>query len=328
MGSFHVENPQRIQAILDLIETDLAFSWEKIVPRPAQEEEILWVHTQSHYDRIRSTASKERVILDPDTSTSALSFETALLAAGGVLSAIDLIQENKADNCYVPVRPPGHHAEAARAMGFCLFNNIAIGAEYLLRKFTAEKILIVDWDLHHGNGTQNSFYRRDDVLYFSTHQSPHYPGTGHWQDIGIDTGTGFNINIPLGAGKNDADYFHIFKQVLAPITLAYNPDFILVSAGFDIAASDPLGGMEISAQGFAALTAILKDLARECCSGKLLLVLEGGYDLAALQQGTKQMLIQLSGTGSKPQVKRNISPETGSELEPALKLFQKYWPVM
>jgi len=328
MGSYHVENPQRIKVILDMIETGLSFDWEKITPRAAHEEEILWVHTQAYYDRIRSTAGKERVKLDPDTSTSALSFETAKLAAGGVLQAVDYIQEKKIRNSFVPVRPPGHHAEASRAMGFCLFNNIAIGAEYLIQKFSAKKILIVDWDLHHGNGTQNFFYRRNDVLYFSTHQSPFYPGTGHWQDIGIAAGAGYNINIPLEAGKNDADYIYIFKQILTPITLAYKPEFILVSAGFDIADSDPLGGMQVSTAGFAGLSAVLMDLAEQCCQGKLLLVLEGGYDLEALKQGTKQMLDQLSGTGRKPQIISTLSPETGLELEPAVNMFQKYWPVM
>ena len=325
MGSFHVESPKRIAVILDMIETEISFPYLKIEPRTATEEEILWNHTAAYLDILKKTAGQERVVLDPDTSTSALSYETALLAVGGMFQSLDSILAGDINNAFAPVRPPGHHAESGRAMGFCLFNNIALAAEYLIRKKGQQRILIIDWDLHHGNGTQNSFYHRKDVLYFSTHQFPHYPGTGHWKETGTDSGQGYTVNIPLSPGKNDADYLYIFRNILAPIAAQFKPDTILVSAGFDIAASDPLGGMGITAAGFGALTAEVKDLAQKLSQDRLLIALEGGYDLHALRQGAKEMLLQLSGTAGKPDVAPFPSPRLERELEPAIAHLKSFW---
>ncbi len=325
MGSFHVENPKRLEVILDMIDREITFPYYQIKPRPAAEEELLWIHTQEHVDRIRSTAGKASVFLDPDTSTSPLSFETARLAAGGLMQSLEHILAGDIRNALAPVRPPGHHAEAHRAMGFCLFNNVAIAAEWLIRAAGLSKILIVDWDLHHGNGTQNSFLGRSDVLYFSIHQFPHYPGTGHWTESGTGQGEGFTLNIPLHPGKSDAEYLYIFQNILAPAARQFAPEAILVSAGFDVAAADPLGGMDITAQGFAALTHELMVLAQDLCEGRLLVALEGGYDLQALASGTREVLGRLSGAVKKPALEGGASPQLLQELAPALDHFRQFW---
>jgi len=327
MGAFHVESPRRIEAIYQMVEKEISFPYLEIKPRPAQEKEIQMVHSSSYIQVIKETSGKERVILDPDTSTSPRSFEVALLAAGGLLTAIDSIIEGKIQNGFALVRPPGHHAEASRAMGFCLFNNVAIGAEYLIKKYSLKRILIVDWDLHHGNGTQHSFQNRNDVLYFSTHQFPHYPGTGYWDETGQGAGEGFTVNVPLTPDKTDEDYLFIFRKILSPIAAAYKPEFILVSAGFDIYQDDPLGGMRISHKGFGALTCELLSLAHDICQDRLLFTLEGGYDLLGLQQGIKHVLLQLGGEGEPPEVKEEASPFTQKELAPVFQTQKKYWAI-
>jgi len=325
MGTFHVETPQRIQVIYQMIEEKIKFPFLEIEPRPATEEELLFIHTPVYVKSIKSTAGKDRVHLDPDTSTSARSYEVALLAAGGVLKAADLIMQGKIQNGFALVRPPGHHAEASRAMGFCLFNNIAIGAAYLLKKHGLKRILIVDWDLHHGNGTQHSFADSAEVLYFSTHQFPHYPGTGHWSEVGNGKGEGYTVNVPLHSGKTDSDYIFIFEKILHPIITEYKPEFVLVSAGFDIYEGDPLGGMQISKEGFAALTNALMELAGEYAQNRILFTLEGGYNLQGLQDGVEQVLYQLSGEGSKPSIGPIASASTERELAPVIKIQRKYW---
>ncbi|MGD8539953.1 MAG: histone deacetylase [Candidatus Aminicenantes bacterium] len=327
MGDFHPESPKRLDAIYRMIDEDITFPFLTVEPRAATEEEVQWIHTASYVSAIKATSGKERVVLDPDTSTSAHSYEVALLAAGGVLKAIELILKSEVQNGFAFVRPPGHHAEASRAMGFCLFNNVAIGAEYLLKKCGQKQVLILDWDLHHGNGTQNSFYARNDVLYFSTHQFPHYPGTGHWSETGEGEGEGFTINIPLSPGKRDGEYLYIFDKILNPIADKFQPDFILVSAGFDIYEGDPLGGMQITSEGFGALAHNLLGLADKHCNERILFVLEGGYNLKGLSEGSKEVLFQLSGKKTKPDISASATPETQQELRPIFENLQKYYPV-
>ncbi len=325
MGAYHVENPQRIEAIYRMLEKEISFPYTEIEPRPADVKEIQMVHSSSYIESIKETSGKERIQLDPDTATSARSYEVALLAAGGLLTAIDLVMEGKIHNGFALVRPPGHHAEASRAMGFCLFNNVAIGAEYLVKKFRIKRILILDWDLHHGNGTQHSFYHRKDILYFSTHQFPHYPGTGHWEETGQDKGTGFTVNVPLSGGKTDGDYLYIFKKILSPIVSEYKPEFILISAGFDIYKADPLGGMQITEEGFGALTSELMILAHEFSKDRILFTLEGGYDLQGLREGVKQVLFHLGGKGKKPEIREETSPNTEKELAPVFETQKQFW---
>jgi acetoin utilization deacetylase AcuC-like enzyme len=328
MGPGHPESPARLKAIYEMLEKDEALSSYPIIePRPATEAEVELIHTNDYFDHVRRTAGRPRVILDPDTSTSPKSFETALLAAGGLLKAGELIMQGKLENAFALVRPPGHHAEASQARGFCIFNNVAIAARHLIESFGLDRILIVDWDLHHGNGTQHSFEERNDILYFSTHQYPHYPGSGHWSEVGRGKGEGFTVNVPLSPGKSDGDYLMIFDRLLAPIASAYAPQFILVSAGFDIFSGDPLGGMEVSVEGFGALAAAVVEMARPSARGRVLCALEGGYNLAGLREGVRQALLALAGSPPLLKVRPSISAATQSELAPVFRTQKKYWPV-
>jgi acetoin utilization deacetylase AcuC-like enzyme len=248
-------------------------------PRPATGEEIARVHDREYVGLIRETAGRATA-LDPDTFTSPDSFEVALLAAGAVLGAVEHVLDGSGTRALAMVRPPGHHAERNRAMGFCLFNNVAIAAAHA-RSRGLSRVAIVDYDVHHGNGTQWSFYEDPSVLFISSHQFPFYPGTGAANEIGRGTGTGFTVNFPLEAGATDADYERVYvaaEQVLNE----FHPELILVSAGYDAHADDPLGGMRVTTSQFARITARIAAVADACCSGRLVLVTEGGYDLKAL----------------------------------------------
>lgn len=328
MGDFHPESPRRLEVIYKMLEEDKDLPPLILVaPRPAEENEICLIHTKSYFEAIKETAGRERVFLDPDTSTSSRSFEAARLAAGGLLEASGLVMKGELENGFALVRPPGHHAEASAAKGFCIFNNVAVAAQYLIQKHGLERILIVDWDLHHGNGTQNAFYSRQDVLYFSTHQFPHYPGSGFWNEVGNGRGEGFTVNVPLSVGKTDDDFLFIFRRLLYPIAKVYRPQFVLVSAGFDISAGDPLGGMEVTPRGFGALAAEMTRLAGEFSGRRLLLTLEGGYNLTELREGVKQVLLVLTGM-AKPDVREpKITGAVEKELAPVFKVQKKFWPV-
>ena len=326
MGPYHVENPARLQVIYEMVAAEPSFSQlVAIKPREATEEEIGLVHTPGYINELQETKGKPRVIMDPDTSTGPFSYETALLAAGGVLEAVKAVMEKRVENCFALIRPPGHHAEASRAMGFCLLNNVAIAARWLRKEYGLARILVVDWDLHHGNGTQHAFYQEKEVLYFSTHQYPYYPGTGWWDEVGEGEAEGFTFNVPLSPGKGDADYLFIFQEILTPIALRYQPEFILVSAGFDIYSGDPLGGMMVSAAGFAGLAAHVLSLAREVAQGRLVLSLEGGYSLDGLREGVKEILFQLAGLKLPPAVEPGVSALTKKELAPAFHNLDRYW---
>ena len=327
MGAFHVETPQRIEAIYRMLEKEITFPFQDIKPRPATEDEVSMIHTAAYVNLIKETSGKDRVQLDPDTATSSHSYQVALLASGGLLRAIELAMEGKIQNGFALVRPPGHHAEASRAMGFCLFNNVAIGAEYLVRKYKLKRVLIVDWDLHHGNGTQQAFYARKDILYFSVHQYPHYPGTGYWDEKGTGEGEGFTVNVPVSFGKTDDDYMFIFNKILSPIASFFRPEFILVSAGFDIHQNDPLGGMRVSDAGFGKMTASLMDIAHQFSQERILFTLEGGYDLNGLRQGVKQVLLYLGGKGEKTEEKAKISSNIERELAPVFETQKRYWKI-
>jgi acetoin utilization deacetylase AcuC-like enzyme len=288
------------------------------------------VHFPAYIDLVASTAGKPYFRLDMDTSTCAKSYETALLAAGGLLELIKVVMQGKFNNGFALVRPPGHHAEQDRAMGFCLFNNAAIGARYALRNFSLQRILIVDWDVHHGNGTQHSFYEDPQVLYFSTHRYGFYPGTGAATEVGKGKGEGFTVNVPLSTGASDADYGNIFEKFLKPIALEYQPQLILVSAGFDIHYNDPLGGMDVSEKGFARMTQILMEIAGATAQGKLVLTLEGGYNVSSQRRSVKAVLEELSQ--ASPLKKNDLLEKEEAEYPRVEKLLlqlkqiqKRYW---
>lgn len=284
MGPGHPESPERLRAIMARLEATGTLSRvTRIDPIKAGEEWITQVHAPTYLAALKAHApTSGRVSLDADTSMSSGSLDAALLAAGGALAAADAIMKGQVDHAFCALRPPGHHAEQNHAMGFCLFNNVAIAARYLQRRHGISRVLIVDWDVHHGNGTQHSFYEDPSVLFFSTHQYPHYPGTGRHTERGSGAGEGLTINVPMSVGEGDEEYRTVFQRVLVPAAEAFKPEFVLVSAGFDAHRDDPLASMELTEDGYAELTAIVAGIAKRHSRGRLLSCLEGGYNLTAL----------------------------------------------
>ncbi len=284
MGAGHPESPNRLRAIVQrLEESGIAARLVRIEPRKAEDEWITQVHAPNYLASLnRQAPTSGRVALDPDTSMSPGTLQAAYLAAGGVLAAVDAIMAQQVDHVFCAVRPPGHHAEAGRAMGFCFFNNVAIAARYIQKKYGLTRVLIVDWDVHHGNGTQHSFENDPSVLFFSTHQYPHYPGTGRETERGKGTGEGFTINVPMEAGQGDDEYRAVFQKVLVAATDDFKPEFVIISAGFDAHKADPLASMGLTEFGYAELTEIVVGIAKRHANGRILSSLEGGYNLTAL----------------------------------------------
>ncbi len=284
MGAGHPESPNRLRAIMQRLEqTGLAAKLTKIEPRKAEAEWITLVHRPSYVATLNQQApTSGRISLDADTSMSPGSLTAAYLAAGGALAGVDAIMAGQVERVFCAVRPPGHHAEAGRAMGFCLLNNVAIAARYAQKRHGLQRVLIVDWDVHHGNGTQHSFEADPSVLFFSTHQYPHYPGTGRATERGSGPAEGLTINVPMEAGEGDDEYRSVFQKVLVPAADDFKPDFVIISAGFDAHRDDPLASMALTEEGYADLTAIVVGIAKRHCRGRLLSSLEGGYNLTAL----------------------------------------------
>ena len=284
MGVGHPESPNRLRAIMQRLEqSGTAARLTMIEPRKAEDEWITQVHTPGYVAALsQHVPTNGRVSLDPDTSMSAGSLTAAYLAAGGVLAAVDAIMAKQVDHVFCAVRPPGHHAEAGRAMGFCLFNNVAIAARYAQKIHGLSRVLIVDWDVHHGNGTQHSFEDDPSVFFFSTHQYPHYPGTGRATERGKGAGEGFTINVPMEAGEGGDEYRAIFQKLLVPAADDFKPEFVIVSAGFDAHKDDPLASMGLTEAGYAELTEIVAGIAKRHAKGRILSSLEGGYNLTAL----------------------------------------------
>ena len=327
-GEGHPESPNRLRVIHDLIDKEFG-SLPLIPPRLATEIELALVHDHFYIQTVANTAGKHFSQLDPDTGLSARSYEIARLAAGGLLQAVDSLVNSKAAilkpySIFAFVRPPGHHAEPTRGMGFCLFNNIAIAAKYAKEKYGLKRILIVDWDLHHGNGTQLAFYGDPGVLFFSSHQYPYYPGTGGFDEVGSGDGKGFTVNAPFPTGFGDAEYINVYSRILKPIALEYRPEIILVSAGFDPFVHDPLGGMKVTGDGFGALTGIVQDIAQKTCPGRILITLEGGYNPEGLRSGVRAVLLTLLGKQNPPSV---LAPSPAAEqvIERIAKVQRKYW---
>jgi acetoin utilization deacetylase AcuC-like enzyme len=258
---------------------------------------LLSVHTAQYLDILAwiQETQQHTVHLDADTYAGPTSYEVARLAVGGVVGAISEVLSGQAKNGLAVVRPPGHHAMPNHGMGFCLLGNIAIGARYAQRVCNLKRVMIVDFDVHHGNGTEAMFYDDDTVLFISTHQSPFYPGTGAISDIGEGTGRGYTINIPLGAGHGDGSYTQLYEHVVWPTARRFQPELILVSAGFDAHWTDPLAQMRLSLTGYAHLTQELVKMAEELCGGKIVFVMEGGYHLDALSHGVRNIAHALLG---------------------------------
>jgi acetoin utilization deacetylase AcuC-like enzyme len=285
----HPERPERLAAVGDAIAAR-AEELSPVAARPAQPEEILRVHRREHLEHLSQAARLAPGQLDPDTYMGTESFEVAHLAAGGAVDLVRSVCRGDLDAGIAAIRPPGHHAEADRAMGFCLLNNAAIAARAVQAEEGVDRVLLYDWDVHHGNGSQHSFDEDPSVLYASTHQFPHYPGTGDFGEAGRGDGAGTTLNVPLPAGCGDAEYVGALQRVLVPAANAYRPELILVSCGFDAHRDDPLAAMQVSGEGFRAMAACVRKLADDLCGGRLVLLLEGGYALSGLREGTESVL--------------------------------------
>ena len=295
----HVENAGRLEAIISrLEETGLRQQLTLVKPRKASVEELSLVHQRQHISRIQDVAKKGGGWLDSDTVVSPDSYKVSLYAAGGSIRAMEVVMEGEVGSAFALVRPPGHHATPRRAMGFCLFNNIAIAAEQALSKYKLERLAIIDFDVHHGNGTQAVFYNRPEVMYISTHEYPFYPGSGSVEETGSEAAKGATINIPLPAGCGDSEYLQVFEQIIAPAARRFKPQLILVSAGYDAHWADSIAMMQVSVTGFAQMVRVIKGLADELCDGRLVFGLEGGYHLSALAASVKATFDVLLGNAS------------------------------
>jgi len=292
----HPESARRLKRILSTLEDGgMLARLRLLVPRPATLEELQRVHTPEHVERVQRTAQAGGGYLDPDTYVSRRSFDAALMAAGGVVRAVEAVLAGEIANGFALVRPPGHHATATRAMGFCLFNNVAVAARAALAGGKAERVFIADFDVHHGNGTQDAFASDPAVFYFSTHQYPYYPGTGHWSEMGYGPGEGTVLDVPLPPGVGDAGYAEVFAELVWPLAERFRPDLILVSAGYDAHWSDPLAQMNLSLTGYAWLQRELVHMAEQLCDGRIVFALEGGYQLDVLACGVLSAFYAMLG---------------------------------
>jgi acetoin utilization deacetylase AcuC-like enzyme len=308
----HVENPTRLTAIMRTLEhTGLLPYLVRLEARDASLKELESIHSMRYIQQVQNAAARGGAWLDADTYVSEGTYAAAVRAAGGLLRLVEAVLSGEVDDGFALVRPPGHHAKASRGMGFCLFNNVSIAASYARIQRGLDRVLIVDYDVHHGNGTSDAFYSDPHILFFSTHQYPHYPGTGDWRETGSGKGVGYTINVPLRSGVGDKGYERIFEEVLVPTADRFQPELILVSAGYDAHWHDPLAGMILSVSGYARLVQILMDLANRHCEGRLAFTLEGGYDLDALSHGVAATLAVLSGQ----EFADPLGPAPGSERD-------------
>lgn len=330
MGDDHPECPERLQVLYSMLEApDMAGRFQEVSARSASKEELQQVHSAQYVRDLEATAGNAFTSLDSDTATCALSHEAALLAAGGLCRAVDLVCSGELHNAFALIRPPGHHAEESCAKGFCLYNNVAIAAKFAQNPLGLERVLIVDWDLHHGNGTQHCFEQDPTVLYFSAHQRRTFPGSGKFRETGKGSGKGYTVNLPLPEGCGDGEYLLLFERILKPLALEFSPEIVLVSAGFDIHFADPLGSMSLTPQGFAGLTRSVMEIAETSCAGKLVLTLEGGYNLEALRDSVKAVLLELAGV-TKTDTAKTLAMADMRKIRrvfgKAWRVHKRYWP--
>ncbi|MDE0354896.1 MAG: histone deacetylase [Deltaproteobacteria bacterium] len=323
-GPYHPESPQRLKTLLDLAGEVVGGAGYELLPlRAAVQEELELCHGAGYIDLVRSTSEHNQFALDGDTLTCRDSFGVALMAVGGFLQLLDAVAASEYANGFTMVRPPGHHALRDRAMGFCLFNTVAIGARYLQKAHGAGRVAIVDWDVHHGNGSQDAFYDDPSVLFLSTHQYPYYPGTGALEDVGRGKGEGYTVNVPLPAGCGDAEYLAVFREIIVPAIERYEPDWLLVSAGFDSHRDDPLAAMGVTEAGFGVMADALLELARKHAGGRIAFLLEGGYDLSALRNSVATVLDRMQAEEAA-----RLEPggeRIASRIREVLQVHERYW---
>lgn len=295
-----VEHPSTKRRINNLLNRcGLMKKLEQIEPRSATREEIELFHTNEYIEKVKQLSDTTGGDAGDHAIVGRGSYEIALLSTGGALTAVDAVMNGEVDNVYALTRPPGHHAEAAKGIGFCIFNNVAIAAKYAKQKYNLKRVMVLDWDVHHGNGTESAFYDTNDVLFFSIHQHLSFPNnTGYAEDVGEGAGQGFNVNIPLPPGTGNAGYLEAFKSIIEPIVDDYKPELIIISAGQDPSMFDPLGRMNMTAEGFAELTKIVMNLAKKHTNGKIVFCHEGGYSNAYVPFCTLRIIEELCGVKS------------------------------
>jgi acetoin utilization deacetylase AcuC-like enzyme len=325
----HPECPERLIAVQGALQrADMRSRTVHRAPRPATREEITAVHDAAYFDRVQRDVPEQEGHLDPDTFYSAGSWDAALHAAGGAVDlAVDVLRgTDELRSGFALVRPPGHHAEANRAMGFCIFNNVAVAAQAALAA-GARRVAILDWDVHHGNGTQHAFEKRNDVLYVSTHRYPFYPGTGSHREIGRGDGEGFTVNVPLPGGCADAEFIAAFDRVICPVIAQYAPDLLLLSAGFDAHARDPLGGMGVTDAGYRVLSRKVRQVAEQACGGKMVGLLEGGYNVEALGRAVVGLLDEwlADDLGDPEEIQPSDHPQIGKLLDEVCRALAPHW---
>lgn len=323
---FHPERPERLEAArLGVEKASLGLPRHKLAARDASDDELNRVHAEEYLTLLGHAAGKQGHF-DADTYFSSASVAAARRAAGGAVALVDSLLDGEASHGLALLRPPGHHALSDRAMGFCILNNVAVAAAHA-RARGAERVFVLDWDVHHGNGTQEIFYEDPSVLYASLHQFPFYPGTGAHDETGSGEGRGYTVNVPLGAGATDAVYIAAFERIVLPILESYNPDLVLVSAGFDAHTRDPLAEMSLTDAAYACMTRLLIERLPKGASGRFGIVLEGGYDLAALAASVKATLEALEPTAEQPIPSGAPSERHGAELDRALRQQREFWPL-
>jgi acetoin utilization deacetylase AcuC-like enzyme len=325
-GFGHPERPERLDALRrGLREAGVEPKLELLAPRPATAAELLRVHTEEHVARVAATRGRT-VRFDPDTQAGPRSYEAALAAAGAVVDAVDRVLDGELDRAFCAVRPPGHHATADRAMGFCLFNNVAAAAAHAIHR-GRKRVAIVDIDVHHGNGTQDIFWEDPRVLYVSSHAYPFYPGTGALDETGEGAGRGFTVNLPLPGGTGDGAYAHVYREIVEPIGQAFDPELVLVSCGFDAHTADPLAPMELTPAGYAELMAVCLGIAGGAAQGKVVVALEGGYLLEGIAGAGAAVVSVLLGSPHAP-----VEPAQNRRLDVLLAAYREelapHWPVL
>ena len=296
-GPGHPEMPDRYRVVIDAVKGDepLWNSLVEITPEKASKGLVQAVHTKEHYRRVEEAIANGLDRLDMDTTISMKSFDASLYAAGGAITAVDAVMQSEADNAFVAVRPPGHHATAERTMGFCIFNNVAVAARYAQNKYKEiDRVAIIDWDVHHGNGTQGIFYSDPSVFFFSMHQYPWYPGTGSRGETGQGRGLGTTLNVPMRAFTKAADQRSTFESAVEEMASKMKPDMIFISAGFDAHQTDPLGQLQLEDPDFNAMTRVVKDWAADACDGRVVSCMEGGYNLQTLGETVRSHVEELS----------------------------------
>lgn len=330
----HPEVPERLTVTMEYFyKTGIINHIEQLKPEPAAMEDLLRVHSKEHVEyikRLSESGGGRFALIDGDTYVCPETYDTAVLAAGGVITAAEAVMQCKLDNCYALVRPPGHHASRNQATGFCYFDNVAIMIKHIQAKYKLERVFLFDWDAHAPNGAMGTFYSDNTVLNASIHQDPHnfYPGTGFIEQIGEGKGKGYTINVPVPAGTGDADYMHIIKNFIVPKVRKFKPELMVISAGQDSHRDDLISGLKVTEAGYAWMTKTFMDLAAEFCSNKLVMELEGGYNLMALARSNNEIVQTLLGVEPQHKIEGEVLKSTVDILKSLEEVFKttRIWP--